>query len=174
MQPIRTRLAVTLTASGLVLLAALVAAPLLGSTSISLSRVFDRSIPFADNTDAQIFFARFPELPEEDDARLVRVRGRKLPDSEFVLRFERDTVDYSWIMEGSASRYYPEIRELERKWPANPFTAKEVTSELGWARTSAYRVLHRLQYTGVLRKNGAGWMWDPMTPFGTKNRYTTE
>lgn len=36
-------------------------APLIGSTSISLRRVFDWSIPFADNTDAQIFFvARLP------------------------------------------------------------------------------------------------------------------
>jgi ABC-type Fe3+-siderophore transport system permease subunit len=36
-------------------------APLVGPTSISLHRVFDRSIPFAVNTDAQIFFvARLP------------------------------------------------------------------------------------------------------------------
>jgi iron complex transport system permease protein len=39
----------------------ILAAPLVGSTSISLRRVFDWSIPFADNTDAQIFFvARLP------------------------------------------------------------------------------------------------------------------
>jgi iron complex transport system permease protein len=63
MQPIRTRLLLTLTASSLVLLTALVVAPLLGSTSISLARVFDRSIPFADNMDAQIFFiARMPRV----------------------------------------------------------------------------------------------------------------
>lgn len=35
--------------------------PLVGSTDISLRRVFDTSIPFADNVDAQIFFvARLP------------------------------------------------------------------------------------------------------------------
>jgi iron complex transport system permease protein len=63
MQPIRTRLIATLTISGLVLVTALVVAPLLGSTSISLARVFDRSIPFADNPDAQIFFiARMPRV----------------------------------------------------------------------------------------------------------------
>ena len=63
MQPIRTRLLVTLTVSALVLLTALIVAPLLGSTSISLARVFDRSIPFADNADAQIFFiARMPRV----------------------------------------------------------------------------------------------------------------
>ena len=37
------------------------AAPLLGATSINLRRVFDTSIPFADNIDGQIFFvARLP------------------------------------------------------------------------------------------------------------------
>src|SRR5262245_7919959 len=40
-----------------------VLAPLVGSTHISLARAFDRSIPFADNVDAQIFFvARLPRV----------------------------------------------------------------------------------------------------------------
>ena len=44
----------------LTVLACLVA-PLVGPTTISLSRVFDAAIPFADNVDAQIFFiARLP------------------------------------------------------------------------------------------------------------------
>ena len=60
---IRKRLIVTLAGFGLLLLAALVAGPLIGSTHISLAKVFDRSIPFADNTDAQIFFiARLPRV----------------------------------------------------------------------------------------------------------------
>ena len=38
-------------------------APLVGTTSISLARVFDTTIPFADNVDAQIFFiARLPRV----------------------------------------------------------------------------------------------------------------
>jgi iron complex transport system permease protein len=46
---------------GLVALIACVAAPLFGSTHISLMRALDRSIPFADNVDAQILFvARLP------------------------------------------------------------------------------------------------------------------
>jgi iron complex transport system permease protein len=63
MPAIRTRLALTVTAFGLLLIAALVTGPLIGSTSISLARVFDRSIPFGDNADAQIFFiARLPRV----------------------------------------------------------------------------------------------------------------
>jgi iron complex transport system permease protein len=63
MRTIRTRLALTLTAFGSMLVAALLLAPLLGPTSISLGRAFDRTIPFASNVDAQIFFvARLPRV----------------------------------------------------------------------------------------------------------------
>jgi iron complex transport system permease protein len=62
-RPIRTRLAITLAAYGGLAAATCLLAPLVGSTPISLARVFDRSIPFADNVDAQIFFvARMPRV----------------------------------------------------------------------------------------------------------------
>jgi iron complex transport system permease protein len=42
-------------------LAAIAAAPFIGQTPLQFSRVFSPSLPFADNTDAQIFFlARLP------------------------------------------------------------------------------------------------------------------
>jgi len=48
---------------GSLALAACLLAPLVGSTPIRLTAVFDRSIPFADNVDAQIFFvARLPRV----------------------------------------------------------------------------------------------------------------
>jgi iron complex transport system permease protein len=63
MQPIRTRFALTVAGFGALLAAALIAAPMIGSTPVSLARAFDRSIPFADNTDAQILFiARLPRV----------------------------------------------------------------------------------------------------------------
>lgn len=50
-------------AFGSVLAVVMLLAPLVGSTHISLARAFDRSIPFADNVDAQIFFiARLPRV----------------------------------------------------------------------------------------------------------------
>ncbi len=55
------RLALTVTGFGLLAVAAILLAPLIGSTQISLRRAFDRSVPFSDNVDAQIFFiARLP------------------------------------------------------------------------------------------------------------------
>ena len=62
-RPIRTRLALTLAGFGAMTAAVCVLAPLVGSTHISLTRAFDRSIPFAENVDAQIFFvARLPRV----------------------------------------------------------------------------------------------------------------
>jgi iron complex transport system permease protein len=55
------RIGVTIAGFGLLAVAAIVLSPLVGSTHISLRRAFDRSTPFGDNVDAQIFFiARLP------------------------------------------------------------------------------------------------------------------
>jgi len=60
---VRRRLTVALLGFGALTLLAVLLGPLVGSTSIHLSRVFDRSIPFADNVDAQVFFvARLPRV----------------------------------------------------------------------------------------------------------------
>lgn len=63
MKTIRARMIAAMAGFGTLLVAALFVAPVVGSTSISLARVFDGSVPFADNVDAQIFFiARLPRV----------------------------------------------------------------------------------------------------------------
>ncbi len=58
--PLRRKLPVVALLFGFMVLS-IVLSPLVGSTRISLWRVFDRSIPFTSNVDAQIFFiARLP------------------------------------------------------------------------------------------------------------------
>jgi iron complex transport system permease protein len=60
---IRRRIALTWFGFGAGAIAVCLCAPLIGSTSVDFGRVFDRSIPFADNIDAQIFFvARLPRV----------------------------------------------------------------------------------------------------------------
>ena len=65
----------TLAGFGTLAFLACLFAPLVGSTSIHLSTVFDRSIPYADNIDAQIFFV----------ARLPRVLAAALVGSSLAL-----------------------------------------------------------------------------------------
>jgi iron complex transport system permease protein len=63
MKAVRARLALTLLVFGAIAVATCVLAPLVGTSNISLSRAFDRSIPFDQNVDAQIFFiARLPRV----------------------------------------------------------------------------------------------------------------
>jgi iron complex transport system permease protein len=63
MRSLRTRLVLTVAVFGTIALVTCVLAPLVGTTPISLKRAFDRSIPFEQNVDAQIFFiARLPRV----------------------------------------------------------------------------------------------------------------
>jgi iron complex transport system permease protein len=66
---LRRRVFVTVLVFGLAAAAACLVAPMIGSAPVSLMRVFDRSIPFADNPDAQIFF--ISRLPRTLAAALV-------------------------------------------------------------------------------------------------------
>ena len=69
MTPVARRLALTLAGFGSLATVAILLAPLAGSTAVDLRRVFDRSIPYSENVDAQIFFvARMPRTspPELD------------------------------------------------------------------------------------------------------------
>jgi ABC-type enterobactin transport system permease subunit len=60
---VRVRLAWTIAVFGTIAFLACLLAPLVGSTPIHLSTVFDRSTPYADNIDAQIFWvARLPRV----------------------------------------------------------------------------------------------------------------
>ena len=71
----KRRIVLTIAGFGLVALATCLLAPLVGSTHISILRAFDRSIPFADNVDAQVFFV----------ARLPRVIAAALVGAAFAL-----------------------------------------------------------------------------------------
>ena len=61
MMSLRRRLLVAIAVYGTLAAGAVLLSPLAGSTSISLRRAFDSSVPFDQNPDAQIFFiARLP------------------------------------------------------------------------------------------------------------------
>jgi iron complex transport system permease protein len=72
---LRRRLLATVAGFGALTVVVCLTAPLIGSTPIHLSRVFDRTIPFADNVDAQVFFV----------ARLPRVLASALVGSAFAI-----------------------------------------------------------------------------------------
>jgi len=63
MSDVRRRLIGWTLLLGSLTVAAMIGAPLVGTTRINLARAFDSSLPYADNVDAQIFFiARLPRV----------------------------------------------------------------------------------------------------------------
>src|SRR5262245_61249699 len=63
MRSIQSRFVLAMSTFGAVFVTTVLLAPTVGSTHVSLARVFDRAVPFADNVDAQIFFiARLPRV----------------------------------------------------------------------------------------------------------------
>ncbi len=60
---LRRRFAWTIAGFGALTIVSCLVAPVIGSTPVRLSRAFSRTIPFADNVDAQVFFvARLPRV----------------------------------------------------------------------------------------------------------------
>lgn len=60
---LRRRLALTIASFGTLTVAVCLLAPLAGGTRLDIGRVFDATVPYADNVDAQIFFvARLPRV----------------------------------------------------------------------------------------------------------------
>jgi iron complex transport system permease protein len=60
---VRRRVITTVAGFGAVTVVTCLLAPLVGSTPIDLTRVFNRTLPFADNVDAQVFFiSRLPRV----------------------------------------------------------------------------------------------------------------
>lgn len=112
-------------------------------------------------SEAQIVVERFRELGEEETARLVSVRGRHLRGLQMVLRFREESLDFDFLMEGPASEEFPRLRQLVRAFRDKAFSAGDVNTELGWAKTQVYAMMSRLMASGIVRKNGTSWSWEP-------------
>jgi hypothetical protein len=106
--------------------------------------------------EAQIHMARYPELDGNAPERLVRVRGRHIGDTEMVLRFRKETLDFEHVLEGGAASLYPLMLQIRTEFGCEPFTPKEFTHRTGAARATAHRHINRLFSAGVLIKRGYG------------------
>jgi hypothetical protein len=107
-------------------------------------------------TEGQIYISRFADLMGDAPERLVQIRGRHVPDTEFVLRFRKETLDHELLFEGPAAPHYPLIQGIKIEFRDGEFSAKDLQQAIGVGRSQAYRYLHRLNHAGALVKVGNG------------------
>lgn len=113
-------------------------------------------------SEAQIVLGRFPELPLDDPARLISVRGRHLRGLQAVLKFREESLDYDFILDGAVATAYPELQKLLRAFRGKQtFDAKEAKEHTGWGHTKAYGVLSQLTMAGILNRESGNWRWNP-------------
>jgi hypothetical protein len=106
--------------------------------------------------EAQLHIARFKELPVGAPERLLQGQGRHMEEFQAVIRFRKETLDYTVILEGPAAPYWPEIDTIKKAFGSRLFTPKELYQETGISRAAAHRNLDRLHSAGVLKKRGRG------------------
>lgn len=112
-------------------------------------------------SDTQIVLGRFPNLPVDDPARLVSVRGRHLQGLQAVLLFREATLDYDFLLDGVVATRYPELQTLLRGFRGKSFDAKEAKEYTGWGHSKTYETLGQLTYGGILNRQSGSWNWNP-------------
>jgi len=130
--------------------------PSKGSAMLDWSNKAAGSFVMGACSEGQIFISRYNDLPIDAPERLMQIRGRHIPGTELVIRFNLSTLGYDFVLEGQAAPIYPLIAQLQAAFGAATFSPKLLTMELGWPRRSAQRHLARLLAGGVIRKLGFG------------------
>ncbi len=104
----------------------------------------------------QIFIYDFSELEAQRQNGWSAYACRHGSDVEVLLRFRADTLDYEYVISGSAAPLYPFIQQVHSIFGSNSFSPKDLYVEAGVSRSTAHRYIDRLHRAEVLRKRGHG------------------
>jgi len=114
------------------------------------------SYAMAGATEAQTHVSRFSEFDDGATERLIRIRGRHAKDAQLVLRFQRESLSYEFVMEGLAAPLYPELEQIRQEFGSNDFSAKDLWTTIGFSRATAFRILERLRKASAIQKRSHG------------------
>jgi hypothetical protein len=127
-----------------------------GSAALDWTRKAAGTFAMSSSTEAQIHISRFAELDGAAPERLIRVRGRHSEDAEIVLRFRKETLDFEFVLDGSAATSYPLLNQLKNEFGSETFGPKELSHAVGVSRATANRQIDGLCRAGALRRRGYG------------------
>jgi len=127
-----------------------------GSVGMDWTEQAAGSFAMAAAVESQIHVSRYADLDINAPERLVRVQGRHLRGTEFVLRFRESSLDYEHVLEGGASSIYPLIVQIRGVFGQRHFSPKELSQETGVSRATAHRHIDRLYRASVITKSRFG------------------
>jgi AAA domain len=100
--------------------------------------------------NGQIHVSRFRKLGLNAPERLVQGRIRHGNDFAAVVRFRADTLDYEFVLEGSAAPLFPELRRIKKEFGNNSFTPKDLYQTMGISRQTGTELIGSLMQTDAL------------------------
>jgi hypothetical protein len=127
-----------------------------GAAGLDWTQAAAGSFAMAMATESQIHLSRFAELESGAPQRLVRIRGRHSDDTQLVLKFRKETLDFEFVMDGPRAEHYVVLQQIDAELGAAEFGPKELGQVTGLSRSAVTRLLARLRNTGGLTKKAYG------------------
>lgn len=127
-----------------------------GSALLDWTQAAAGSYAMAMATESQIHMSRFQDLESGAPQRLVRIRGRHADDTQMVLRFRKESLDFEFIMDGPKAEHYPILRQIEAELHNTEFGPKELGQATGLSRQSITRLISKLCGAGALNRRSRG------------------
>jgi hypothetical protein len=106
--------------------------------------------------EGQILIERYKGIGLDAPERHVRLQARHFSGLEMTLRFEKESMGYELILEGTAAEHYPMILQIQAEFGSTPFDAKGLQAVLGVKQSQVYRHIRMLIEADVLTKNAHG------------------
>ena len=127
-----------------------------GSSGLDWSEKAAGTFAMSAATESQLFISRFPELDSAAPERLVRIRARHSEDLEMVLRFQKETLNFDFVLAGGAAAIYPTLLEIKSAFGSQAFSPKDLAHTTGASRATATRTIERLHRANALQKMSYG------------------
>jgi hypothetical protein len=123
-----------------------------GSSGLDWSEKAAGTFAMSAATESQLFISRFSELDAAAPERLVRIRARHSEDLEMVLRFQKETLNFDFVLAGGAAPIYPTLLQLKSVFGQEAFSPRDLTMATGASRATATRTIERLYRANAIRK----------------------
>jgi len=104
--------------------------------------------------EGQICISRFPD--DISPLRLIQSRVRHGSDLSLVVKFQLESLDYYFVMDGAAAPDYPFLVQLRSEFGTGTFTPKSVGMATGLSRPSIHRYIERLRQANAIIRTGTG------------------
>jgi hypothetical protein len=123
-----------------------------GSTGLEWAQRGAGSFAVTMAAEGHTCLERFLDLEPGANERLLRMRTRHSEEHHLVLRFSKETLSFTHVLDGAASELYPVLRQIKSEVETPTFGPKDLSQATGVSIATAHRLIARLRFAGAIKK----------------------